>query len=200
MSMSNQDLSRRTPRHSVPLSDAMNQLLRGAFTSPFGLAAATTLSAEMNLYETNDNYILLVPVPGVKPDQLSITVRENVVTIQGSTEIPAPEGARPIYMGTGPSQIREQIQLPGDVNADQAVATYDNGVLTLTLPKAPSARERAIPMRLGSTGQTFQGQQGQMGQGQMGQGQMGQGQMGQGQMGQGQQQQQQKWQDQTQSH
>ena len=184
MSMSNQDPSRRTPRQSVPLSDAMNQLLRGAFTSPFGLAAATTLSAEMNLYETNDNYILQVPVPGVKPDQLSITVRENVVTIQGSTEIPAPEGARPIYMGTGPSQIREQIQLPGDVNADQAVATYDNGVLTLTLPKAPSARERAIPMRIG--GQTFQGQQGQMGQGQMGQGQMGQ--------------QQQKWQDQTQGH
>jgi HSP20 family protein len=118
----------------------------------------------------------------VKPDQLSITVRENVVTIQGSTEIPTPEGARPIYMGSGPSQIREQIQLPGDVNADQAVANYDNGVLTLTLPKAPSARERAIPMRIGASGQMYQGQQGQMGQGQMGQGQ--QGQMGQGQQGQ----------------
>ncbi len=182
MSMSNQDLSRRTPRHSVPLSDAMNQLLRGAFTSPFGLAAATTLSAEMNLYETNDSYILQLPVPGVKPDQLSITVRENIVTIQGRTEIPAPEGARPVYMGSGPEQIREQIQLPGDVNTDQAVATYDNGVLTLTLPKAPSARERAIPMRIASTGQTFQGQ------------------MGQGQMGQQQQQQQQQWQDQSQSH
>src|SRR5258708_8416342 len=150
MSMSNQDLSRRTPRHSVPLSDAMNQLLRGAFTSPFGLAAATTLSAEMNLYETNDNYILQVPVPGVKPDQLSITVRENVVTIQGSTEIPAPEGARPIYMGTGPSQIREQIQLPASATANQPCPPHSTPVFTLTLPTTPSARERAIPMRLGS--------------------------------------------------
>jgi HSP20 family protein len=171
MSMSNQDLTRRTPRHSVPLSDAMNQLLRGAFTSPFGFTAATTLAAEMNLYETNDAYILQVPVPGAKPDQLSITVRENVVTIQGTTEIPAPEGARPIYIGTSQAQIREQIQLPGDVNVDQGVATYDNGVLTLTLPKAPSARERAIPMRIGTSGQMGQGQQQQQQQ-QQGQDQM----------------------------
>jgi HSP20 family protein len=142
----------------------MNQLLRGAFTSPFGLSAATTLAVEMNLFETDDSYILQVPIPGAKPDQLSITVRENVVTIQGTTEIPEPQGARAIYVGTGQGQIREQIQLPGDVNADQGVAAYDNGVLTLTLPKAPSARERTIPMRIGSSGQMAQGQQ--QGQGQ----------------------------------
>ena len=161
MSMSNQDQSRRTPRHSVPLSDAMNQLLRGAFTSPFGLAAATTLSAEMNLYETNDSYIVQVPLPGVQPDQLSITARENVVTLQGTTEIPAPEGARNLYAGAIRGQFREMVQLPGDVDADKASASYNNGVLTLTLPKAASARERAIKVtQVG--GQTQGGGQGQM--------------------------------------
>jgi HSP20 family protein len=115
----------------------------------------------MNLFETNDSYIVQVPLPGVQPDQLSITARENVVTLQGTTEIPAPEGARNLYAGAIRGQFREMVQLPGDVDADKASASYNNGVLTLTLPKAASARERAIKVtQVG--GQTQGGGQGQM--------------------------------------
>jgi HSP20 family protein len=115
----------------------------------------------MNLFETNDSYIVQVPLPGVQPDQLAITARENVVTLQGTTEIPPPEGARNLYAGAIRGQFRELVQLPGDVDADKASASYNNGVLTLTLPKAASARERAIKVtQVG--GQTQGGGQGQM--------------------------------------
>jgi len=142
--MSNQGMSRYSPRNSMPLSDAINQLMRDAFTAPLAFTGATSLTASMNLYETSDAYILQVPLPGIKPDQANVSVRENIVTIQGATEFPAPEDARPVYMGTRREEIREQIRLPGDVNAEQANASYDNGILTLRLPKAPSARDRAI--------------------------------------------------------
>ena len=68
----------------MPLADAMSQLMSGAFTTPFGLSAAPALAANMNMYETNDSYILQVPLPGVQAGQLNMTARESMVTLQVS--------------------------------------------------------------------------------------------------------------------
>lgn len=167
--MANQDLARYTQRNPMPLAEAINQLMRDAFTTPFGTSGGSMLAFGMNLFETDDSYIVQVPLPGVQPDQLSITARENIVTLQGTTEIPAPEGARNLHSGAIRGQFRELVQLPGDVDAEKASASYDNGVLTLTLPKAASARERAIKVTQGrgqaqSSQTQYGGQQGQPGQ------------------------------------
>ncbi|MGZ3581675.1 MAG: Hsp20/alpha crystallin family protein [Ktedonobacterales bacterium] len=164
--MANQGVSRYSPRHSMPLTDAINQLMRDAFTAPLPFAAATPLIADMNLYETNDSYILQVPLPGMNPGQLQITARENVVTIQGATEFPVPENARHLYIGTRREQIREVVQLPGDVDAERASASYENGILTLRLPKAASSRDRAIRVALGQGQQPGQNQGQSQGQNQ----------------------------------
>lgn len=165
--MANQDLARYTQRNPMPLTEAINQLMRDAFTSPFGTSSGTTLAFGMNLYETDDSYIVQMPLPGVQPDKLSITARENVVTLQGTMEIPAPqEGARNLQSSAIQGQFREMVQLPGDVDAEKASASYDNGVLTLTLPKAASARERAIKVTQGRGQGQSGGQQGQQGQSQ----------------------------------
>ncbi|MGZ3681877.1 MAG: Hsp20/alpha crystallin family protein [Ktedonobacterales bacterium] len=156
--MSNQGVSRYSPRNSMPLTDAINLLMRDAFTAPLAFTA-TALTASMNLYETDDSYILQIPLPSMKPDQVNVSVRQNVVTIQGATEFPAPENARPVYIGTRREEIREQVQLPGDVDADKANASYDNGILTLRLPKSASARDRAIQINTGQAQSQGQSQQ-----------------------------------------
>lgn len=137
----------------MPLSDAMNQLLSGAFTTPFGLGMASTGATNMNLYETNDSYILQLPLPGIQPGQLNVTARENIVTLQGTVEFPAPQGARTLFTGSARGQFREMVQLPGDVDGERATAVYQNGVLTLTLPKAASARDRTIHVSVEGNGQ-----------------------------------------------
>ena len=158
--MATRDLTRSTgPRSVMPLSEAMNQLFRDAFTSPFGGAApGLTASQAVNLYEQDNRFIVQVPLPGAKPDQLNITARENVVTLQGTIEPPAPEGARPLYQGLGGGPFREQVVLPADVDAENASAQYQDGILTLTLPKAQHAQERTIRI---SQGQSRSGADGQ---------------------------------------
>src|SRR5258708_40326933 len=51
--MANQDIARYAPRSPMPLSEAVNQLMRDAFTNPYGFGAVSTLAAGMNLYEPN---------------------------------------------------------------------------------------------------------------------------------------------------
>lgn len=152
-----------TLARSVPLAEAMNQFLRDSFTTPMLVAALSAPRRDgglsgMNLYERDDSYILQIPLPGVKSDQLRISVRENVLTLQGRIEFPVPEGARPLLQEAGGEEFRERVVLPGDVDAEQAQADYQDGVLTLTLPKAPHARERKVPVRRGRSRRDTDGQ------------------------------------------
>jgi len=144
--MFSRDLVRHSsPRAIVPLNQAMSQLFRDAFASPFDLgAAASSYRLGLNLYEKDDNYILQVPLPGVKPDQYKIMARDNVVTLQGSSDFSSPDGAKPLFQGAGGFEFREQVVLPGDVDAEKVTAHSQDGILTLTLPKAKHARERTI--------------------------------------------------------
>jgi HSP20 family protein len=136
------------PTGFVPLSEAMDRLFRDAFTWPrlFGdvYPSASRFGLSSNLYETRDRYIMQVPLPGVKVDELEITAHENVLTLRGKTEVTVPEGAQSIWVGMGGGEFHEEVTLPGDVNADQASAEYHDGILTLTLPKTERAKVRTI--------------------------------------------------------
>jgi len=146
------------PAGVKPLSEAMDQLFRDAFTWPrmMGGSLGTSphrdggLGVNANLYEKDESYIIQMLVPACKPDDLTITAQKNVVTIQGTAGVAAPEGARGLWVNLGGGEFHEQITLPADVDSEQATAAYQDGVLTLTLPKAEYTRPKTI--RITSTG------------------------------------------------
>src|SRR5919201_5479493 len=144
----------------MPLSEAVDRLFRDAFTRPrmFGDVFPTTshFGLSSNLYETGDAYIMQVPLPGVKVDELEITAHQNVLTLRGKTEVTVPEGGQSIWVGMGGGEFREEVTLPGDVNADQASAEYHDGILTLTLPKTERATVRQI--KVGAHPQAIEGE------------------------------------------
>ena len=149
------------PTGFMPLSEAVDRLFRDAFTWPrmFGDAFGAISrfgGLSSNLYETRDSYIMQVLLPGAKVDELEITARENVLTLRGKTEVTVPEGAQSIWVGMGGGEFREEVTLPGDVNADQASAEYHDGILTLTLPKTERAKVRQI--KVGAHPQAIEGQ------------------------------------------
>jgi HSP20 family protein len=98
-----------------------------------------TLSVDIR--EQEDAYILQALVPGLKADELNIQVLEDVVTIEG--EFKAGENeylVRELPHGS----FRRSLRLPTVLEAEKAQAKISDGVLTLTLPKAQSARPKTI--------------------------------------------------------
>jgi HSP20 family protein len=111
--------------------------------------STTALGLNSNLYETPERYIMQIVLPGVQVESLQITAQQNVLSLQGTVGVAAPEGAQGVWVGLGAGQFSEQVILPSEVDVDAASADYQNGILTLTLPKAEKAKARTIKVRGG---------------------------------------------------
>ena len=96
----------------------------------------------VNVREEDNAYILSALVPGLKAEDLNIQVLENVVSIEG--EYKAAEETEYLLSELPNGSFRRSLRLPTEIAADQVQASIADGVLTLNLPKAESARPRKI--------------------------------------------------------
>ena len=95
----------------------------------------------VNVREEDDAYILSALVPGLKAEDLNIQVLENIVSIEG--EYKAEE--TPFLMSELPrGAFRRSLRMPSEIDSEKVEARIADGVLTLTLPKAESARPKKI--------------------------------------------------------
>jgi HSP20 family protein len=116
--------------------------------------AALSVSAfrpAIDLYDADDQLVIKAVIPGARPEGLQLSLEQNVLTIQGSYGYQLPdEQARNITwyrQEIGQGQFAESISLPVPVNAEQIQATFEDGILTVRLPKAEQARTKAIPIQ-----------------------------------------------------
>ncbi len=98
-------------------------------------------SLGVNIREEDEAYILSALVPGLKAEDLNIQVLENVINIEG--EYKADE-AEYLLSELPRGTFRRTLRLPTQVEAEKVEAKIADGVLTLTLPKAESARPKKI--------------------------------------------------------
>ncbi len=131
----------------VPLWQAVDSLFKNAFAAPslFGGVRPYTWQAWTNLYETDEAYVAQFAMPGIKPDSLECTIEQGVLTCKGESALAAPAEGKAIWQSFG-GDAYYQIALPGEVEASQAQASYEGGVLTITVPKAAHARSQKIPL------------------------------------------------------
>ena len=104
----------------------------------------------VDLYETDDEVVVTASLPGVKPDDLQISVTGDTLTVKGETKEDREEKQPSYYRkerryGT----FRRTLTLPVEVDADNAEATFEDGVLNLRLPKAPELRSKTIEVKSG---------------------------------------------------
>lgn len=141
-----------TWNYASPFSDLAR--LRGQMDQLFdGLSGGTQTPTAgvfplINITEEKDAYRLRAELPGIKADDLDITVTGKSLAIAGERKITEEtNGAKYHRRERESGSFRRMVSLPGPINADKVEATCKNGVLTLALPKADEARPRQITVK-----------------------------------------------------
>lgn len=143
--------------------EAVDRLFSEAFT-PARLQTVWSASPEagsqsllpLDVYATDDDVIVLAAIPGLSPDDIEIIAEKNTVTI--SARIPnvaTAEHAKDArwYLHELPrGSFRRSLTLPFDVDASRAEASFELGMLRLTLPKAEAAKPRQIRIQAVTSG------------------------------------------------
>ena len=105
----------------------------------------------LDAYETTDAYLVELDLPGVHPENVDISFEQNTLTIKGTRAptLRAPEkGELRVYTAERVSgTFARDIRLPEYVDGEKIEATFNNGVLSITVPKAPSALPKKITIK-----------------------------------------------------
>ena len=145
---------RSLPGSPTTLRDAMNRWIDEAFSYPGRAtiwnddAASAGYRFPVDIYENADGYVITAALPGANPNEVEITTLDRAVTIAVEIKSPAAEGSQPLYREMTFGKFRRDIRLPGEVAYDRAEAEFQNGVLTLTLPKAEHLKPRTLKVKV----------------------------------------------------
>ncbi len=103
-----------------------------------------------DIFEDNDGLKIAVELPGLKPEDVKVTVENQTLTIRGEKKQIAEEKSTRVhrYERTYGS-FERSFTLPSFVDSDKVAAKFDNGVLTVALPKAEKAKPREIALKVG---------------------------------------------------
>lgn len=135
-------------RELVSLREAMNRLLEESMVRPWGALPRWAEGPAVDMYETDDSVVVKATLPGVKPEDVEISVTGDTVTLRG--EVKREERIREenyIRRERFYGSFCRSLLLPTQVVADDAEAVFENGVLTLTLPKAEEAKLKTIKVK-----------------------------------------------------
>lgn len=105
----------------------------------------------VDVHETTHEVRITAEIPGVKPDDVRISVENNVMTLRGEKQQPAPageDGHRGHHAERAYGMFERSFTLPGTVDAENIEARYEHGVLTVILPKAERAKPRQISVQV----------------------------------------------------
>ncbi|OLC59182.1 MAG: hypothetical protein AUH89_06445 [Ktedonobacter sp. 13_1_40CM_4_52_4] len=143
---------RRDPVEALlPLRDVMNRLFEESFIWPGRIEVFTGRSFPVDVYESKDKmgYVVEAPLPGAKPEEISISAIDDTLTIsyatKGEEKIEKPNYVRrERYEG----EMTRTITLPTQIQPEKVEATFESGVLTLHIPKSETAKPKQIEVKV----------------------------------------------------
>lgn len=142
-----------TPSHEfTSLGSRINRMLNDVFAGSdwqYPDTAVASWVPPVDVLEEKDGIRILAELPGVKPEDVQIAIENNVLTIKGTKQQQTEEKTEQVrrYERTYGTFART-FTLPTTVDAANIKATYENGVLTVTLPKVEQAKPRQIQIEV----------------------------------------------------
>lgn len=139
----------------LPLREAMDQLFAGSFIAPHAMGGQGGFPPA-NVRVTDDEIVIEMAAAGADPDDVTIALTGNTVTISGEVtreehDTKGQTYVEEIWVGS----FQRSFTLPFPVDVDRANASFENGILRLTLPKSEAAKPRRVQV---SSRGTRQGQ------------------------------------------
>ena len=146
------DIVRWEPfKDMMSLREAMNRLFEDSFIRPSAWPLpfeGETVGLPVDVIEGKDNVVVKASVPGLKPEDIDVSITGDTLTIKGETksEEKVEQGSY-IRQERRYGKFERSLQLPSLVVADKADAKFEHGVLTLTLPKAEEVKPKTIKVK-----------------------------------------------------
>jgi HSP20 family protein len=132
------------------LRDELNTLFEMPLWSGFGrqtqLFGAWTPA--MDVYQNNDSVVAMIELPGMKKEDIEISLHDGVLTIAGERKSEVKEGENSARSERLVGRFRRSVTLPARVDVNKVSASYKDGILTVTLPKAEDAKPKQIQVNV----------------------------------------------------
>jgi HSP20 family protein len=133
-------------REMLSLRDAVDRLLADSFVRTSDWFSEGVPAIDM--YETRDAVVVKATLPGVKPEDVEIKLTGDVLSIRGEMKEEVETNDRNYHCRERRySSFNRSIGLPVSVVADKASAEFENGILTLTLPKSEESKPKVITVK-----------------------------------------------------
>jgi len=138
-------------RELATLRDMINRVFEETWSRVGRLPTAVELfGPPVDLSETDTEIIVKAAVPGLKPEDLEVSVEDSLLTIRGETkEEKKEESARHYYREIRYGRFERSVRLPAAVDESRAEARLEHGILTIRLPKAQPSARRTIKIQTG---------------------------------------------------
>lgn len=105
-------------------------------------------SVDMDLYETDTHIVAKFQAPGFTKDNIKITVEDNILTVEGTmTEEKEDKNKKWIMKELKSESFSRSVSLPTKIKAEEAEASFKNGVMEIKLPKAEEAKPKSISIK-----------------------------------------------------
>jgi HSP20 family protein len=132
------------PRFENEMEDLMERFF-GNGGETFGLNRFTP---SLNVSETDNEFVVSAELPGLKPEEVNVELKEGNLWISGKKDEEKEEEGKSFHrIERRHGEFRRMIQLPGSVDEEKVEAKFENGVLAVTVPKAEEVKPKKIPVK-----------------------------------------------------
>jgi HSP20 family protein len=134
---------------STELRRAVDSLFDDRFFVPYRLFSfGQSEITPIDVYQNENEVVVKATIPGVKPEEVDVSITDNTLTIKGETKAEEKiERKDYLYQEHRYGAFCRSVTLPNGLKTDKAEANFENGVLTLTIPKAEEAKPKQIKVK-----------------------------------------------------
>jgi HSP20 family protein len=129
------------------LREAMDRLFDDAFTRPISMSGGSIFPA-IDLYQNENEVVVKASLPGLKAEDVQISITADVLTLRGEFNEETEQERKTYHLRKNRfGEFERQLMLPTDVQTDKANDDFENGVLTIVLPKAETVKPKTISIK-----------------------------------------------------